>query len=162
MAVDPSTGRAASNVIVVADLDLISDSFFDIRAAAPVNANFDNITFFLNAIDYLAGDEASIALRSRRVRHRTLERVELQTRSFIEQRTRDEGQAERDAREALAAARQRLSSRVDDLDRRRDLDDRARQIMVRNFQEVENRRFKVLEATIEQDKNARIMPSSRW
>ena len=158
-AVDPSTGRATSNVIVVADLDLISDSFFEIRAAAPVNANFDNITFFLNAIDYLAGDEASITLRSRRVRHRTLDRVEVQTRNFIEQRTRDEGQAERDAREALAAARERLSSRVNELQGRRDLDDQARQIMVRNFQEVENRRFKVLEATIEQDKNARITTS---
>ena len=128
-AVDPSTGRATSNVIVVADLDLISDAFFDIRAAAPVNANFDNITFFLNAIDYLAGDERSITLRSRRVRHRTLERVELQTRNFIEQRTRDEGQAERDAREALGAARERLSGRVNELKGRRDLDDQARQTM---------------------------------
>jgi ABC-type uncharacterized transport system involved in gliding motility auxiliary subunit len=77
-----------SNVIVVADVDLISDYFFEIRAAAPVNANFDNIPFFLNAIDYLSGDEASIALRSRRVRHRTLDRVESQTRNFMERRAR--------------------------------------------------------------------------
>src|SRR5439155_11898763 len=79
---DPSASRPTSNVIVVADLDFISDYFFEIRAEAPVNASFDNITFFLNAIDFLAGDESSIALRGRRVQHRTLDRVERQTRSF--------------------------------------------------------------------------------
>jgi ABC-2 type transport system permease protein len=158
-AVDPSTGRAASTVIVVADLDLISDSFFEIRAAAPVNAKFDNITFFLNAIDYLAGDEASIRLRSRQVRRRTLERVELQTRNFMDQRIRDEGRAEQDARDALAAARDRVGSRVKELQDRRDLDDRAKQIMVRNVQEVESRRLRVLETTIDEEKNARITAS---
>lgn len=156
---DRSTHGATSNVIVVADLDLISDYFFDIRAEAPVNANFDNITFFLNAIDFLAGDESSIALRNRRVRHRTLDRVERQTRSFMERRARDEQQAEKDARAALTEARERLNSRVAEIQARRDLDDQAKQIMIRNFQEVENRRLHVLETTIDQEKNARITAS---
>lgn len=158
-AVDPAGDRAASNVIVVADLDLIADSFFEIRAAAPVNANFDNITFFLNAIDYLVGDEASIALRNRRVRHRILDRVASQTRNFMEQRLRDEGQAERDAREALAAARERFSSRVKELQDRQDVDEQAKQIMLGTFQEVENRRLRALEAAIDQARNEKVTAS---
>lgn len=158
-AVEPGGGRAASNVIVVADLDLISDAFFEIRAAAPVNANFDNITFFLNAIDYLVGDEASIALRNRRVQHRILDRVASQTRNFMEQRLRDEGQAEQDAREALAAARERFSRRVKELQDRHDVDDQTKQIMLGTFQEVENRRLRALETTIDQDKNAKVTAS---
>ena len=147
------------NIIGVADLDFISDYFFGVRAMAPVNASFDNIVFFLNAIDVLVGDEAFIALRNRRVKHRTLERVEVQTRGFMERRIQEEQQAEKDARTALEGARNRLKQRLQEIDERRDLDVQAKQIMVRNLEEVENRRLRVLEANIDLTKNARIRAS---
>jgi ABC-2 type transport system permease protein len=155
----PPEGGASANVIVIADLDIISDYFFGIRAQAPVNATFDNITFFLNAIDLLAGDEPSIALRNRRTPHRTLDRVERQTRSFMERRTREEQQAEKDASAATTDARNRVSARVQEIQARRDLDDRAKQIMIRTVQEVESRRLQTLETNIDQVKNARIRAS---
>ena len=55
--------------MVVAALDFIGEQFFQIRETAPGNLNFDNITFFLNAIDELLEDDSFIALRSRRARH---------------------------------------------------------------------------------------------
>ena len=97
------------DVVVVADLDFVSEQFFLIRQQAPGNLNFDNVTFFLNAMDTLLADDSFIDLRSRRVRHRTLERVEAQTAEFIEQRTQEEQQAESEAEEALTAA-QRLKA----------------------------------------------------
>ena len=157
---DPEPDAAGDiDIIVVADLDFISEQFFQIREQAPGGLNFDNITFFLNAMDTLLGEDAFIDLRSRRARHRTLERVEAQTAEFIEQRTADEQQAEADAEEALTEAQQRLNDRVAELQARNDIDAQTRQIMVRNLEEVENRRLEVLSANIETEKDTRIQAS---
>ena len=147
------------DVIVVADLDFISEQFFQIREQAPGGLNFDNVTFFLNAMDTLLGEDAFIDLRGRRARHRTLERVEAQTAQFIEQRTAGEQQAEADAEQALTEAQQRLNDRVAELQGRADIDAQTRQIMVRNLEEVENRRLEVLSANIEAEKDTRIQAS---
>jgi ABC-2 type transport system permease protein len=147
------------DVVAVADLDFISDYFFDVRREAPSDATFDNVTFFLNSIDLLAGDGSFIALRNHRARHRTLERVEAQTRTFMERRSREEEQAERDARAALDSARSRVDQRVADVNGRTDLDEQAKQMMVRNIEETENRQLRSLANDINETKNARIRAS---
>jgi ABC-2 type transport system permease protein len=147
------------NAIVVADLDFISDQFFDIRAQGASNATFDNVSFFLNSVDVLAGDEAFVGLRRRRVRHRTLERVEAQTRAFVEQRAAGERQAEQDARKALADAEARQKTRVDEIRGRTDLDVQAKGIMARNVEETERRKLEVLAANIELAKQAKVQAS---
>ena len=156
---ESSEEAAPLHVIAITDLDFISEQFFEIRRVAPANLNFDNVTMFLNSMDTLVGDESFVALRNRRVRHRTLARVEDQTRAFIEQRTQEEGEAERKAEEALAEAQRRLDERVAEVQNRDDLDAQTKQIMARNLQEVENRRFEVLKANIEAEKEVEIRAS---
>ena len=140
------------NLVIVADLDFISEQFFQIREVAPANLNFDNVTFFLNAMDSLLEDDSFITLRSRRARHRTLERVEAQTAEFVEQRTQDEQQAEAEAEQALTDAQSRLNERVAEVQTRTDIDAQAKQIIARNLEEVENRRLSVLSTNIETEK----------
>jgi ABC-2 type transport system permease protein len=142
-------------LVVVVDLDFISQQFFDIRARGPENLKFDNVGFFLNAMDLLVGDESFVRLRNKRVQHRTLQRVEAQTRDFIDQRLAEEQQAETEAQNALEEAQRRLDQRVEEVRQRPDLDARAKQIMARNLQEVENRRFEVFKANIEAEKEAK-------
>ena len=147
------------HVIFVTDLDFISEQFFEIRRMGAGNLNFDNVSFFLNAMDSLVGDESFITLRNRRVRHRTLARVEEQTQQFIAQRTEEEAAAERRADEALADAQQRLDARVAEVQQRDDLDAQTKQIMSRNLQEVENRKLDVLKTNIEAEKETEIRAS---
>ncbi|MBN2474300.1 MAG: Gldg family protein [Pirellulales bacterium] len=69
------------NVILVADIDMLHREFFLLREQGDnpemgVDFQFDNVTFVLNLLDSLAGDERFVGIRSRRPKHRTLARVD--------------------------------------------------------------------------------------
>ena len=152
--VQGDTTRA--NIIFVADVDFISDQFFEIRRRGMENLDLDNVSFFLNCIDVLAGDDSFVELRRRRVLHRTLTTVEARTRAYAEQRAVEEQQATADAQTALAEAQQRLDARVGEVQSRTDLDATTKQVMARNLQEAESRRFDAAKATIEAARDSRI------
>jgi ABC-2 type transport system permease protein len=145
-----------ADIIFVADLDFISEQFFEIRRRGYENLDFDNVSFFLNCIDVLAGDDSFIELRRRRVQHRTLTTVEARTRAYSEQRAQEEQQAQMDAQTALMEAQQRLDQRVAEVQQRTDLDATTKQIMARNLQEAETRRFEAERTTIEAERDLRV------
>jgi ABC-2 type transport system permease protein len=150
------------HAIVIADLDLISDSFFELRKRPAENMDFldfDNVTFVLNCVDTLAGDDAFVSLRKRRPRHRTLEAVERESRKFVQQSESDEKAAEAEAKDQLAQAQKRLDEKVEELRNRKDLDKRTKQIMLDDLERVENRRLDVAKANIEDQKRRKILES---
>ena len=80
------------NVVLVADADMATPGFFTLRemgtdVRSGVSFDFDNITFILNVIDELADEEALVAIRSRRPKHRTLTRIEEATRKIRDRAT---------------------------------------------------------------------------
>ncbi|MEZ6113740.1 MAG: hypothetical protein R3C99_22420 [Pirellulaceae bacterium] len=64
----------------MADIDLMIDAFLRIRARPDeedeIHWQFENVTFLLNIVDELAGDDKYIPIRKRKPRHSTLRTVE--------------------------------------------------------------------------------------
>jgi ABC-2 type transport system permease protein len=94
--------------VLVADVDMITDQFFMFRERgmdpdSPANFQFDNVTFVLNVLDDLAGDDRFLELRKRRPLHRTLERF-----------ARRQEKARKETTKAREEAQQKFDDDVED------------------------------------------------
>ncbi len=89
-----------ARVSIVADTDLIlNPEVWSLREAGIGDLNFDNVTFILNAIDELSGDNDLLELRKRRPLHRTLATIE-QHRTNFERALEDATRKAEDAAKA--------------------------------------------------------------
>ena len=154
--VDGKNGDNDVRAIYVADLDMISDFFFQERAFGSLDFEFDNVTFVLNAVDMLAENESYISLRSRRATHRTLQLVEEQKEVFLTAATKEREKADEEADAELDKAREKLQKRSKEIQENDALDEIAKTQMLRQAQISEQQRLSLQEAQIEQDKNRRI------
>ena len=85
--------RDGLHVVYVTDIDVLGDEFLSIRDRpdAQLPFRFDNVTFVLNILDSLVGDDRFIDIRSRKLRYSTLALVEAET-----QRVREEDKQRRE------------------------------------------------------------------
>lgn len=160
------TGKAADgkkgiNTIVIADVDIVSNQFFQIRRQfADANFSFDNVTFVLNCIDSLVGDESLIELRKRRPILRKLEAVEASQRQFEEKWTTEKEAAEAAAAEALAKAQSSLDTAVSKISDDNTLDDQAKEVKIARVQAVEQRKLDLEKSKIEDEKKRKLEEAS--
>jgi ABC-2 type transport system permease protein len=153
---EPAPAGSNINVIFVADLDCISDQFFALRNEAPEGLQLDNVTFVLNAVDILAGDESYVDLRKRRPKHRTLEKFENLTKSHNQKMLDETKDAEEKAGKELNDAQARLDAKVEEVRKRTDLDERRKEMEIANQQQVEQKRLEVSKREIEDRKKGAI------
>jgi ABC-2 type transport system permease protein len=154
---------ASINAIVLADLDMFADSFFtfheqggDVDGDGLIDIRFDNVTFLLNCIDTLAGDDRFVELRKRQPSYRRLEKVDEFTREAREKREEEVAAADEEAEGQQGEAQAELDKAVEAIRSRADLDDTTKRIMMRSAEEAENRRLAVRKQQIERDKAKRI------
>ena len=114
---DKAAGDKASavNVVLVADIDMLHQLFFRLREQgdnpqAGVFFDFDNVSFVLNTLDSLAGDDRFLDLRKRRTQHRTLTRIDKAT----EHARKKTDQAIADCRLDLEKARDEEQKNLDE------------------------------------------------
>ncbi|MEZ6126503.1 MAG: Gldg family protein [Planctomycetaceae bacterium] len=144
------------NVVFCADADLISDQFFSLRRRQVLDVEFDNVTFVLNAVDALVGDEEFINLRSRRSKLRTLEYVESQSRDLRKKLSDEEKDAEAQTDANLKAATEELQKAVTELKQRDDIDLASKQQLLAAKEEQVNKRINAEQRELEREKEKRV------
>lgn len=108
------------NVVLVADIDPLYRDFFELRAQGndpdrELNLNADDVTFVLNTLDELAGDDRFIEIRKRRPQHRVLSRIEERMDSAREASIQNRKKYNEEYDQAIAKAQQALNDKVEEL-----------------------------------------------
>ncbi len=147
------------NVVFCSDIDMITDWFFQERLRGNLDVKFDNVTFVLNAVDELAGDETFIPLRSRRESLRTLQFVESRT-SKLRTSLNDEEKAAQDELELrLKNAEQELRDEMKRISEDATLDPTSKDFQLQQKEQQVSRRLKLEKEALERQLNAKVRKS---
>lgn len=167
------TGPRKVNALVIADLDFVSDLFYDQQTA--LGLPLDNLKLLQNALEVMAGEEGFAGLRGRRPTLRTLTAVERQVNAFrAERATRqkemedmvqkqlDEAQASLDVKlksinqqqelnviERLQLASQEAADVQSEFDRKQDRLDKDLQRQLDQLKLAEQKKISALESRIQ-------------
>ena len=145
--------------VVVSDIDLLSGVFFGLRNRRDesFNFDFDNVTFALNVLDWLADDDRFIEVRKRKPKHRTLERIEdavasaredaeKQRASFIA----DFDKAEREANEAMEKEVGAFEKKIKEMEEQGDANPQAAMQAIQQLASSQRLAQRKLDTKIEQ------------
>ena len=144
------------NSIVVTDIDFISDVFFNLRRQGNNQFNFNNVSFVLNAIDSLAGDESFVELRSRHRRHRTLTHIDNIRTELVKERTKIIQDAEVEAAIQLQNAQAALDKKLRVIEENKELKKEDKDRMLSTVRNHHAQLFSVQKAEIELEKQEKI------
>ena len=111
-----------------------------------LDMRFDNVTFILNVLDYLAGDDRFIDIRKRRPVHRTLTTVERRTAGIVDDANRQTEQYKAEFDRKQAEQRAKFDADIQRLQERPGID---LQQMALEIQAAMQANEKRLDATIE-------------
>ena len=116
---DEADGQSSINVVYVADIDCLSSAFLELRARPDeeVEFRFDNVTFALNILDTLAGDDRFVEIRKRQTRHITLKTIELLTEDARADADQEIDSFEKAFNDAEAEAKQQMENLLKDLEK---------------------------------------------
>lgn len=147
------------NVVVIADLDLFGNNFYamherggDVDADGLDDVRFDNVTFLLNVVDGLIGDDRFVELRKRKAKYRRLATVDDLKKEERAAREAQTEEANKSAEAELEEAKKSLEAAVDAIEQRGDLDETTKQIMLKSAEQAENRRLQARTESIEREK----------
>lgn len=151
-ATPPATEAAKVNAVVIADLDAMSPWFHQIRDDAPKGLVFDNLTFILNAVDVLAGDQSYVELRKRRPKHRTLERYEAITKKFMDDFLKVRQTADDKAQDEQKKAQTSFDEKVAAIEKEEGLDPIGKERKKESVRQIESRKLELRKREIEDQK----------
>ena len=147
------------NVVFCSDIDMITDWFFLERNRGNLEVKFDNVTFVLNAVDALAGDETFISLRSRRESLRTLKFVEDRTSALRTSLNKEEKKAQEELDTRLKKAEEDLRAEIKKISEDETLDPRSKDTQLQQKEQQVSRRLKLESESLERQLNSKVRKS---
>ncbi len=159
---DGSAGKI--NAIVVSDIDVLSGVFYLMRERGPdqdVNLDFDNVTFVLNVLDYLAGDDRFMDVRKRRPHHRSLSTVENQTRGIIDEANSDAERIKGEFDTRRAEQKQKFDDDIKRLQERPGVDLQQMALEVQAALQANERRMEAIVDRLERERDQQIQKRDR-
>ena len=100
-------GDSKIDVVVITDLDFLSNVFYEQQEM--LGKKLDNLAFFQNTVEVLAGNESFVALRNRRATPRTLEKLEAVFKNYRTAAAQQQAAAEELVRDELAVEQAKLN-----------------------------------------------------
>ncbi len=157
--------EADINVVLVSDTDLLTPVFFNMRAEGQdpdmdrIYLDVDNVTFVMNVIDELAGDDRFIAIRKRRRAHRTLTAFEKKV-----EKAEKENKAQMDAyvdqtKKAIEKAQEDLNEAVKKIQKTPGIDQREFDIQVNAARSRLQKELEVKQRRLEEERDEKIKQS---
>jgi ABC-2 type transport system permease protein len=167
---DPLVGKELTktdvNVVLVADIDWIAPVIFMLRERGntedmPIDWKFQNVTFVLNILDTLAGDDRFVEIRKRTRPHRILTKIDEATEASRERTLKQQQEFINEAKEQIAAAQQSYQEKIEKVRNQPGVDPRIIEQQVDMLSQTEQRKLDVQIETLNKDRNAKIKQSER-
>lgn len=151
------------NAVVVADIDWILPVFFGLRESG--ESEFlpatQNVTFILNIIDALAGDERFISIRKRAREHRTLSKIDEATEIYRHRAREAQLEGEQELEEQLAEAQKAFDEKIAAVQAQEGLSRMAREQQIEVVRQREQARLRAEQEAI-QTRQQRRMKQIRY
>jgi ABC-2 type transport system permease protein len=131
------------NVVLVGDIDWMIPSFFVIRERGEENflEATQNVTFMLNIIDALAGDERFLEIRKRARRHRTLTRIDEATGGAREKAAEDQKKFLTEIQTSIDEANSAFEAKIRAVEERKGLSRLERETLISQVRRVEQNKL---------------------
>jgi ABC-2 type transport system permease protein len=155
------------NVVLVSDIDWIAPVIFKLREMGdsedmPIDWRFQNVTFVLNILDKLAGDDRFLAVRKRARPHRILTKIEDATEESRKESLKQQQDFKQEAKEQIEAAQKHFNDAITEVQKAgAGGDPRIVQTQLEMTREAEQRKLEVQIGTLEKERNKKIKQSER-
>ena len=147
------------DVVLVADIDCLYSAFFQLRPRGSeeedeIEWRFENVTFVLNVLDSLAGDDRFIEIRKHRPVHRTLTKVAAETEPLLKQAEEEQQKFAEDFEKAKDDAQAAFNEEIAKVKKQTESDPRQQVQEIENAREAGERQLnaRVQELKLKRDK----------
>jgi ABC-2 type transport system permease protein len=157
---------AGVNAVLATDIDMLYSVFFVLRerGSGPdeeIDMNFDNVSFVLNVLDELSGDDRYIEIRKRRPAHRTLTTVEDRTRGIIELAAQDTDRFKAEFEQKQAEQRQKFDADIQALQQREGIDLQQMALEVQAAMRANERRLEAIVERLGRERDQQLQKTER-
>lgn len=153
--------------VLVADIDWAAPTIFQLREIGAsddfdVNWKFQNVTFLLNTLDFLAGEEDFIEIRKRERSHRLLTKIEAATSDATAKALEEQSTYTKEVQDEIDGARRDFQDELEEMRPRwENMSPRDRAIQEQVFRDVAQRRLDAQIAAKERERDKQILQIQR-